>query len=238
MADIEAVIFDWGGTLTPWRTVDYVAEWRTIAAIGDLPTGHDAESATAALHAAASQLWARARDEHRSATIAEICELVGLELTVERIAAYRAWWEPATWTDQEVRPLLERLRDQGLAIGLLSNTVWPAAWHDEILDRDGVLHLIDGRVYTSEIDWTKPHEEAFAAARAAIGVDDPAACVYVGDRLFDDIWGARNAGMRTVWVPHSDIPPEQIGHTEGKPDAVVQSLGDIPDVLPRITRGS
>jgi putative hydrolase of the HAD superfamily len=238
MADIEAVIFDWGGTLTPWRTVDYVAEWRTIAAIGDLPTGHDAESATAALHAAASQLWARARDEHRSATIAEICELVGLELTAERIAAYRAWWEPATWTDQEVRPLLERLRDEGLAIGLLSNTVWPAAWHDEILDRDGVLHLIDGRVYTSEIDWTKPHGEAFAAARAAIGVDDPAACVYVGDRLFDDIWGARNAGMRTVWVPHSDIPPEQIGHTEGKPDAVVQSLGDIPDVLSRITRGS
>ena len=234
MADIEAVIFDWGGTLTPWRTVDYVAEWRTIAAIGDLPTGHDPESATAALHAAASQLWAQARDEHRSSTIEDICALAGLELTAERIAAYRAYWEPATWTDVEVQPLLERLRSDGLAIGLLSNTTWPAAWHDEILERDGVLDLIDGRVYTSEIDWTKPHQAAFAAARAAIGDHDPAACVYVGDRLFDDIWGAQNAGMRTIWVPHSEIPPEQIGHSEGKPDAVVQSLLDIPDVLRQI----
>ncbi|MGH8637491.1 MAG: HAD hydrolase-like protein [Burkholderiales bacterium] len=141
-------------------------------------------------------------------------------------------------TQNMSRPLFERLRDEGLAIGLLSNTVWPAAWHDEILDRDGVLHLLDGRVYTSEIDWTKPHEEAFAAARAAIGVHDPTACVYVGDRLFDDIWGAHNAGMRAIWVPHSDIPPEQLGHSEGKPDAIVQSLSDIPGLLSQINSPS
>jgi putative hydrolase of the HAD superfamily len=236
VAEIEAVIFDWGGTLTPWRTVDYAAEWRSMASIGELPAGFDPESATRALHAAASQVWARSRDEHRSATIEEICTLVGIELTTERIAAYRAFWEPATWTDSEVQPLFERLRADGMAIGLLSNTVWPAAWHDEILDRDGVLHLIDGRVYTSELDWTKPHEAAFAAARAAIGIDDPASCVYVGDRLFDDIWGAQNAGMRAVWVPHSEIPADQIGHAEGNPDAVVQSLGEIPDVIAEIRR--
>jgi putative hydrolase of the HAD superfamily len=238
MAAIEAVIFDWGGTLTPWRTVDYVAEWRSIAAIGDLPEGHDPESATTALHAAAAKLWAQSRDEHRSATIEDICALVGVELTAERIAAYRSYWEPSTWTDVEARPLLERLRSEGLAVGLLSNTVWPATWHDEILDRDGVLHLLDGRVYTSDIDWTKPHEAAFAAARAAIGVDDPAACVYVGDRLFDDVWGAKNAGMRAIWVPHSDIPPEQRGHSEGQPDAVVHSLRDIPAVIAQMNAGS
>lgn len=235
MPEIRAVIFDWGGTLTPWRTVDYLAEWRSVAGIGELPHGLDAESATAALHSAASQIWARSRDDHRSATIEEICLLAGIELTAERIAAYRAFWEPSTWTDVEARPLLERLRADGLAIGLLSNTVWPGAWHDEILDRDGVLHLIDGRVYTSEIDWTKPHEAAFAAARSALGIDDPATCLYVGDRLFDDIWGAQNAGMAAVWVPHSDIPPDQIGHTEGTPDAVVKSLSDIPDVISQIS---
>ena len=43
--------------------------------------------------------------------------------------------------------------------------------------------------------------------------------VFVGDRLFDDIWGARNAGMRAVHLPHSDIPAEQVGHTVGEPDA-------------------
>ena len=64
-----------------------------------------------------------------------------------------------------------------------------------------------------------------------------AACVYVGDRLFDDVWGAHNAGLRAIHMPHSDIPPQQVGHTEGQPDAVVQRLADGP-VLRDATSGT
>ena len=49
-----------------------------------------------------------------------------------------------------------------------------------------LAHLIDGAVYTSDIAWTKPAPEAFAAAMEAVGVADPARCVFVGDRLFDE----------------------------------------------------
>jgi putative hydrolase of the HAD superfamily len=66
---------------------------------------------------------------------------------------------------------------------------------------------------------------------AAVGVDDPARCVYVGDRLFDDVWGAHNAGMRAIHIPHSVIPTSQMGHSEGDPDAVVQSLSEVADVV-------
>ena len=61
--------------------------------------------------------------------------------------------------------------------------------------------------------------------------DRPGRCVYVGDRLFDDVWGAQNAGLRAIHVPHSAIPPTQVGHTEGEPDAVVHRLAEIPAVL-------
>ena len=88
------------------------------------------------------------------------------------------------------RPAVGGLRGDGLKVGVLSNTVWPRAWHEEFFRRDGVLDLVDGDVYTSEIPWTKPSPKAFGAAMAAVGVADPARCVYVGDRLFDDIWGA------------------------------------------------
>ena len=54
----------------------------------------------------------------------------------------------------------------------------------------------------------------------AVGVSDPARCVYVGDRLFDDVYGAHHAGMRAIHVPHSRIPTEQVGHTEAGADAV------------------
>ena len=88
-----------------------------------------------------------------------------------------------------------------------------------------------GDVYTSEIPWTKPSPQAFAAALDAVGATDPSRCVYVGDRLFDDVWGAQNAGLRAVHLPHSKIPPEQVGHTEGEPDAVIQGLEELPALV-------
>ena len=53
----------------------------------------------------------------------------------------------------------------------------------------------------------------------------------MGDRLFDDVWGAHNAGLRAIHVPLSSIPAEQVGHTEGEPDASVTSLAEIPAVV-------
>ncbi|MGN6576904.1 MAG: HAD family hydrolase, partial [Nocardioides sp.] len=185
-APIEAVIFDWGGTLTPWKTIDPAEEWATLARAA-VVDGH--EEVTTALLAAADQVWSRSRDEHLSATLEEICTLAGLPFDEEHFADYKAFWEHATLADPDVLPLFSRLKVDGLKVGVLSNTVWPRAWHEEYFARDGVLDLIDGAVYTSEIPWTKPAPEAFRAAVDAVGVEAPERCVFVGDRLFDDIWG-------------------------------------------------
>ncbi|UYM04474.1 HAD family hydrolase [Solicola gregarius] len=173
----------------------------------------------------------RARDEHRSATFDDICTLAGVPATADAVAAYRAFWEPSTVTDPDAGALFESLRAVGIKVGVLSNTVWPRAWHEQIFARDGVHHLIDGDVYTCEIDWTKPDPRAFEAAMAAIGADTAASCAFVGDRLFDDIWGAASVGMRTIHVPHSTIPADQLGHAVGEPDAVVQRLSEVANVV-------
>lgn len=229
MADaIEAVIFDWGGTLTPWKSIDFTEEWASLARVA---APDHVDEATAALLAASEAIWSRSRDEHQSATIAEICELAGVEYDDAHLTGYREFWEHATFTDADVPELFGRLRDVGIRIGVLSNTVWPRTWHEEIFERDGIGHMIDGAVYTSEIEWTKPAPEAFGAAMAAVGAADPARCVFVGDRLFDDIWGASNAGMRTILVPHSDIPVSQLGHSKGDPDGVAHRLTEVFDIV-------
>ena len=115
---------------------------------------------------------------------------------------------------------------------MLSNTIWPRSFHEEIFERDGVRHLIDGDVYTSEIPWTKPSPLAFAAALEAVGVTDPARCVYVGDRLFDDIWGAQNAGpARRARAAQHDPRATRSGTSQGRPDASVQRLADVLEVV-------
>ncbi|MET3960481.1 putative hydrolase of the HAD superfamily [Marmoricola sp. OAE513] len=232
-APVDAVIFDWGGTLTAWHDIDFHAESLALAqAVVSTPTPEDDHHRYAtALHQAGSVVWGWSRDEQRSATVDDLFEQAGLSHDPELLTAYREFWEPHTLTDPQVGPLWTELRARGIKVGVLSNTLWPRSWHRGWFERDGVLDLIDGDVYTSEIPWTKPSPKAFGAAMEAIGVSDPARCVYVGDRLFDDVWGAHNAGMKAIHVPHSVIPAEQVGHTEGEPDAVVHELAEIPAVI-------
>lgn len=224
---IEAVIFDWGGTLTPWHAIDFDAEAQALAlaAVGAGP------EAAEQLARANQEVWGWSRDHQRSARVHDIFEAAGLAHDEGMLTAYREFWEPHTMTDPDVPGLFARLRSDGIKVGVLSNTVWPREWHEDYFRRDDVLELIDGAVYTSEIPWTKPAPEAFEAAMKAVGAADPSRCVFVGDRLFDDVWGASSYGMRTIHVPHSDIPVEQHGHSVGTPDAVVHRLAEIVDVV-------
>lgn len=241
----EAVIFDWGGTLTPWHAIDLGEQWRVFAReIHGIPLDSDdvSEEDLARAHELADRIlatedaaWRRSRGEdRRSAELDAILREAGADPAHDRhhlaLAAYRRFWEPHTWTDPQVRPLWEALRARGLKVGVLSNTIWSRDYHRELFARDGVLDLLDGDVYSSEIHVVKPHAEAFLAACDAVGVA-PVNAVYVGDRLFEDVLGPQEVGMRAIWVPHSDIPLDQQVHVEVTPDAVVHELREIVDLV-------
>jgi putative hydrolase of the HAD superfamily len=225
---IEAVLFDWGGTLATWHDIDLYAVWRSVAELID---DARADELAERLVKAESSVWLRSRDEHLSSTLEEVCLLADVVMTSAALAEYERQWHPHTELDPDALPMLRDIRARGLKIGVLSNTIWSRRRHEDIFARDGVLDLLDGAVYTSEIPYTKPHPEAFLAAMKAVGADDPARCLFVGDRLFDDVWGAQNVGMRAAHIPHSAIPVEQIGHTEGEPDAIIQRLAQLPAVI-------
>jgi putative hydrolase of the HAD superfamily len=222
---VDVVIFDWGGTLTPWHSINIEQLWGAVCEL-HFPADEAAAHAEA-LCACEQELWRTAAVEHRSATMRMLFERAGVAPTDELLASYAKAWQPHTFTDPEAAGLMRWLRGRGTRIGVLSNTMWPRAWHDEVFRRDGVLDLIDGAVYTSEIDWTKPHPRAFAAAMAAVGVTDPARCVFVGDRPYDDVHGAQQLGMRTVLIPHSDVPAFE----SAVPDAVISRLAELRPLI-------
>lgn len=228
---MRAVIFDWGGTLTPWHPIDYEKAWRSYADVLHPGNAEQAMRVAAAIHAAEEAAWAVAREQHRAFTIGQVLATARAPEHEGGFAAYRLFWDRATHTDPEVAPLVTALRAKGLRVGILSSTPWPAAWHEEVLARDGVLDLFHARVWSSDLEYTKPHASAFRAAMAAVGVDDPAECVYVGDRPYDDISGAKGIGMRAVLVPHSDIPANQRVAVDVRPDAVIQRLADLEEVV-------
>ena len=224
---VRAVIFDWGGTLTPWHSIDLGELWLAVCA-RHYPA-QEAAAISAAVRAAEMELWRQGEQSHQSSTLEHIFARAGVTASDDFLASYFRAWDPHTLTDPDALPLLRELRRRGVKVGVLSNTMWPRSAHEQIFVRDEVLELIDGAVYTSEIDWVKPHPEAFRAAMAAIGENDPAVCVFVGDRPYDDIHGAKSAGMRAVLIANSDVPAFEAA----EPDAVITRLAELLDHVDR-----
>jgi putative hydrolase of the HAD superfamily len=218
---VRAVIFDWGGTLTPWHSIDLGELWLAVCA-RHYPAEQAAAIATA-VRAAESEMWRLGERSQQSRTLDHIFERAGVTASADFLASYFEAWGPHTLTDPDALPLLRELRRRGIKVGVLSNTMWPRSAHEQIFVRDEVLELIDGAVYTSEIDWVKPHPEAFRMAMEAVGETDPAACVFVGDRPYDDIYGAKTAGMRAVLITNSDVPAFEAAD----PDAVITRLAEL-----------
>lgn len=233
---VDAVVFDWGGTLTDGSTVvnlELVDVWKVTAQ--HLDPAREAEL-TDALVAAEQRFWARTTTTLESGTLADLLRAasieVGLDVTEalleEAATRHLEEWTPHITHDPSAASVLRELRAQGLRIALLSNTHWPRTFHEQFLERDGLVDLIDARLYSSELHHMKPHPSVFLDAMAAVGVSDPARAVFVGDRPYDDIFGAQRVGMHTVLRPNSYVPAYDV-----VPDAVI---GELSELLAAIAR--
>jgi putative hydrolase of the HAD superfamily len=228
---ISAVIFDWGGTLSHFVDAEMVDAWRLAAR--HIDPAHEDEI-TDRLVRVEADFWATTSSHQRSATLADLLATAAQELQLDvaeallEEAALRHLdaWTPHISHDPDAGPTLAALRAQGLRIGMLSNTHWPRPFHEHFLERDGLVELIDARLYTSEMPFQKPHPSAFLAASRALGVEADEA-VFVGDRPWDDISGAHSAGMRTVLRPNP-VAPDIAGIA---PDARINRLPELVDLV-------
>ncbi len=60
---------------------------------------------------------------------------------------------------------------------------------------------------------------------------DSTECVYVGDKQFEDVKGARSAGMSVVWINRRAEP---VNPDLPAPDAEIRDLLELPAVLDRL----
>ena len=228
---VDAVVFDWGGTLAVYAGIDLIDMWR-VAARHLAPDRE--EEVLDRLVAVEEASWARIAVDQRSTTLSSLLSAASAELgldvaeaVLEEAATHHLdSWTPHVRHDPDAVPTLTALRSMGVRIGLLSNTHWPRSFHEHFLERDGLTPLIDVRCYTSELAYTKPHGEAFRAVLDGLGASDPRRAVFVGDRPYDDVWGAQQLGMRAVLRPNPLVPGYDV-----IPDATVEAL---PELLPLV----
>ena len=96
--------------------------------------------------------------------------------------------------------------------------------------------FVAGLEYAADVEATvlgKPSAAYFAAAVEALDAE-PEMTWMVGDDIESDIAGAQRFGLKTILVRTGKFRPDQLDHTDVLPDAIVNSIADLPDWLERL----
>jgi putative hydrolase of the HAD superfamily len=119
----------------------------------------------------------------------------------------------------EVRPALVSLRERFVLVAVTNGNA--------DLDKIGIRDLFDGVVSAAMAGAAKPAQPIFDMAVEAGGAN-AAQTLHVGDHPLYDVHGARNAGLKAVWVNRSgDKWPDEY-HA---PDGEVRHLGELDGLL-------
>jgi putative hydrolase of the HAD superfamily len=203
---LDAVLFDWGDTLFHFAYNEELLEagWAAglVALERDGLPGQD-ETAARFRERYLPLLWipGSVDEVEYPGMVRELLAGFGVELSEEELhrflAAEHAAWEPARQLGAQTHALLDSLRERGLRVGLVSNAFDPGWLLREDLARMGIAERLDVAVFSSEIGKRKPHPAIFEAALGSLAVE-PKHALFVGDRLYEDVRGSKELGMRAV----------------------------------------
>jgi HAD superfamily hydrolase (TIGR01549 family) len=111
-------------------------------------------------------------------------------------------------------------------IGLISNfTHAPVIYKS--LRKFGIDKFFNVIVVSEEVGWRKPSNHIFKDALNRLQVQASEA-IYVGDSPNEDIKGAKQAGLRTIFVPSQFNTLKDLKESKQEPDYVADDLTMIP----------
>ena len=237
MPTMRAVLFDFGGTLYDYQTLERanrdslvaLARWAGIEAEADELVRAHREALRRVFYDYLPCPFYLHHDLFRDAVVLMFEEL-GCPLEDAHMERYRTLLRQSQMRDlvlrERARETLDALRARGLGVGLVSN-----------IDEDQLASLIQAGRLAGHLDWMlssekagscKPHPAIFQAALRCAGCA-PQETLFVGDTLKQDIAGANRAGMRSVLLWHRDDRPPPAD--EPRPHHVIRRIPDLLELV-------
>lgn len=129
------------------------------------------------------------------------------------------------------KKLIKKVRQQ-CRLGLISNfTHAPVIYKS--LRKLGISEFFNAIVISEENGWRKPSPKIFQNALNRLQVSAEQA-VYIGDSPIEDIKGANQAGLRTIFVPSQFNTLKDLMESKQKPDCIQKDLLTINQNLAKI----
>jgi putative hydrolase of the HAD superfamily len=204
---IRHILFDLGGTLMRARG-DWAAVFeRADQALADKLLEHHIKLDTKIFRARLHEYY-KQRDKDFQETsyhfvLRELLKELGYAEVAESIlrSALDALFEitQSNWIlEDDTLDILQQLKIQNYKLGIFSN-----AGDDKdvqtLVENFGIRPRFDFVLTSAACYYRKPHARAFEIALAQWSIP-PEDAVMVGDSLEADIFGARNLGMRAIWI--------------------------------------
>lgn len=242
---LKAILFDYGGTLVTsvgTNIMPLVIEGAKHAHTylqekhPDTPNFNTFYQATAnALQSAYVAVMGSRGELQAREVIDELLADLDVFLSNEEFDNFmREWHRPfrkKTALLDGAKECLRVLKQRGLKLAIVSNTIWPPHVLDEELKRLGIGEFFDYVVTSSGFGTKKPYPDIFEKALSELGAE-ASETVFVGDSLKEDVAGAGMLGMKTVLL---DWKKEEIpGIT---PDAKVDTLSELSDAVEKLLQG-
>jgi putative hydrolase of the HAD superfamily len=102
--------------------------------------------------------------------------------------------------DNKVLEILGRVREKGVKIGLISNAdiIDIKYWNDSPLSA-----FFDSVIFSCDVGILKPETEIYQLAMKRLNVK-PEESIFIGDGGSNELFGARRAGMKTIFSEYLD----------------------------------
>jgi len=207
----KLVLFDLGGTLINYEN----SSWPELGRLGCIEGAKyikeamnfdiEVEKLDTRLHNAVGRMIQSRDDSEAEINLinltAETLRECGINVTdglpEKFIAAYYKPIREQITLLPYAREILSKIKNAGMKIGLVSNTIFPADYHRFEMREFGLYDYFDFALFSSEEKIRKPGKEIFFRA-LKLGKSGPEETVFIGDRLEEDIGGPQSIGIKAI----------------------------------------
>lgn len=110
------------------------------------------------------------------------------------------WYKPLrdiALIEPNLHQTLGQIQDMGIKLGVISNTFINGSALDRHLEEEGLIEFFPMRIYSYQLNFRKPDKRIFLAAAERMSIP-PENTLYIGDRIDNDVIGAKKANMRPI----------------------------------------
>lgn len=236
----RAVLFDLGSTLIEYENSDWASLGKQgvieaypllKAAFPDMPP---VEKFGPTFYLYLKEILDNERADYSEFDLYELCDrvftrmnLISQDGIIEKFV--HTYYQPIArqiTMEKGAPEILKAIKEAGLTIGLVSNTIFPEKYHLGEMSQFGLLKYFDFTIFSCAVKTRKPGPRIFNLALDRAKTE-PGRTIFIGDRYDADIIGAKNAGMTAVWKYHDKREnPDNV-----KPDYSINQLAELHNII-------